>query len=148
MAILDLGTGTGCILIALLHEWPDAKGTGVDISRAALDVAAENARINGVDGRARFVLGDWGADLEESFDLIVSNPPYIPSADIPNLATEVRNHDPIPALDGGEEGLDAYKIIIKETRNLLSPGGVCLLEVGVSQAPDVARPVWQKLAFP
>lgn len=137
--ILDLGTGTGCILIALLHEWPEARGTGVDISGAALEVAAENARINGVADRARFVQGEWGGSLEDSFDLIVSNPPYIPSGDIPNLATEVKNHDPILALDGGKDGLQAYLVIIRETKKLLSPGGVCLLELGIGQVPDVTR---------
>ena len=164
--ILDLGTGTGCILIALLHEWPEARGTGVDISGAALDVAAENARINGVADRVEFVQADWNSpdflmsvpspliplpgererrakpDRERggaSFDLIVSNPPYIPSGDIPNLATEVKNHDPILALDGGKDGLQAYLVIIRETKKLLSPAGVCLLETGIGQVPDVTR---------
>lgn len=138
-AILDLGTGSGCILIALLHEWKAARGVGVDISADALAVAAGNAARNGVDGRARFVQGDWAAALDGKFDLIVSNPPYIPAGDIPNLGPEVRNHDPILALDGGQDGLDAYRTIIKEINRLLSPGGICLLEIGIGQAPDVAR---------
>jgi len=138
-SILDLGTGSGCILISLLHEWKDARGVGVDRSPEALAVAKRNSERNGVADRARLIQGDWGAGLEEQFALIVSNPPYIPSQDIPNLDREVRNHDPILALDGGKDGLDAYRTIIRESKELLSLGGVMLFEIGIGQGPDVAR---------
>jgi len=137
--ILDLGTGSGCILIALLHTFPESTGVGVDISQEALAVAAENAQQLGVADRATFMQGDWAESVNESFDLIVSNPPYIPSGDIPNLDKEVKNHDPILALDGGLDGLDSYKKIFSQIKNIFLPGGGGLFEVGVLQAQDVAR---------
>lgn len=137
--ILDLGTGSGCILIALLKKFPAAAGVGVDISEFALEVARDNAARNGVADRASFVRGDWTQSINESFDLIVSNPPYIPSGDIPNLDAEVRNHDPILALDGGFDGLDAYKKIFSQMKKLFLPGGAGFFEVGILQAEGVAR---------
>lgn len=137
--ILDLGTGSGCILIALLNKFSESTGVGVDVSREALAVASENAARLGVAGRASFIQGDWAESVNESFDLIVSNPPYIPSGDIPNLDREVRNHDPILALDGGFDGLQAYKKIFSQIKNIFSPGGAGFFEVGISQAQDVAR---------
>jgi release factor glutamine methyltransferase len=129
------------LLIALLHEFPEAHGTGIDLSSAALDVAAINAHINDVAGRAEFRTGSWFEPLRdgESFDLIVSNPPYIPANEIPNLDIGVRNHDPILALDGGEDGLKAYKEIFSGLKNFLRTGGVALLEAGIGQAGDMAR---------
>lgn len=137
--ILDLGTGSGCILIALLNKFSESTGVGVDVSREALAVASGNAARLGVAGRASFIQGDWAESVNESFDLIVSNPPYIPSGDIPNLDREVRNHDPILALDGGFDGLQAYKMIFSQIKNIFSPGGAGFFEVGISQAQDVAR---------
>jgi len=137
--ILDLGTGSGCILIALLHEWPDAKGIGVDISEAALEVAGENARANNVHERAGFMKGNWSESIRDSFDLIVSNPPYIQNQTIANLAKEVKNHDPILALDGGADGLQAYKYIFTEIRPLLKKDGMGLFEIGYDQQKDVVR---------
>jgi release factor glutamine methyltransferase len=137
--ILDLGTGSGCILITLLSEWPQAQGVGVDISPAALDVARENAQINGIASRARFICGDWGEGLDESFDLIVSNPPYIPTQDIETLEKGVRNHDPTRALDGGADGLEAYKAILMAIKKLFSTDGAGFFEIGFSQAQEVAR---------
>jgi len=137
--ILDLGTGSGCILIALLKKFPRAAGVGVDISESALEVARENAARNGVADRASFVRGDWAEFVDESFDLIVSNPPYISSGDIPNLDAEVKNHDPILALDGGFDGLDAYKKIFSQMKKLFLPGGAGFFEMGILQAEDVAR---------
>ena len=138
-AILDLGTGTGCILIALLTEFPAARGMGVDFSEAALAIARENAKTNGVAARAEFLQGDWDEKLTARYDLIVSNPPYIESAVIPNLDGAVRDYDPLLALDGGADGLAAYKRIVDALPNRLTPAGCCFLEIGAGQGPAVAR---------
>ena len=139
LRLLDLGTGTGCILLALLAELPDATGVGVDLSPGAVAAATGNAARNGLVERARFQTGNWGAGLAERFDVVVSNPPYIPSADIATLDPEVREHDPLRALDGGADGLDAYRIIAGQMPDLLRPGGLAGLEVGQGQAADVAE---------
>lgn len=138
-AILDLGTGSGCIAISLLKEWPAAKGTGVDISPDALAVAAGNARRHGVLERLTLLEGDWFAPVQGVFDLIVANPPYISSGEIESLAPEVKNHDPILALDGGNDGVRAYKKILENVKNHLDPQGRCFFEIGAGQADDVAR---------
>mgnify|MGYP001559003930 FL=1 len=137
--ILDLGTGSGCILISLLKAFPESIGVGVDVSREALAVAQENAAQHGVAAQTFFIQGDWAESVNGSFDLIVSNPPYIPSGDIPNLDKEVRNYDPILALDGGFDGLQAYKKIFSQIKALFSQGGCGFFEVGILQAQDVAR---------
>ena len=140
--ILDLGTGTGCLLLALLKEIPEATGVGIDINPGAVDVSRENMENNGLSGRATFQIGSWTDSLSESdglFDLIVSNPPYIPESDIESLSPEVRNHDPILALVGGKDGLDAYKIIIMQIKRFLSPLGLCLFEIGQNQDRDLVR---------
>jgi len=134
--ILDLGTGSGCILVALLSECPQALGVGLDRSPGALRTARENALRNGVGGRAAFVAGDWDAPLVGGFDLVVSNPPYIASTEIAGLSAEVRRHDPHAALDGGRDGLDAYRRIVAAGR-LLAVGGAMALEVGADQAEVV-----------
>jgi len=139
LRLLDLGTGTGCILLALLAELPNASGLGVDLSPNAVVASAANAERNGLGDRARFQTGNWADGLSERFDVVVSNPPYIPSADIATLAPEVREHDPLRALDGGADGLDAYRIIAVQLPGLLVPGGIAGLEVGQGQAGDVAR---------
>lgn len=139
-AILDLGTGSGCILITLLREFPAATGVGVDIAPGAIETAKENAALHGVADRASFICGGWSAARgQNKFDLIVSNPPYIERAEIQNLESEVRNHDPILALDGGEDGLEAYRAIFTEIKNLLSPGGTALLEIGFDQSAAIMR---------
>ncbi|MBP0582277.1 peptide chain release factor N(5)-glutamine methyltransferase [Labrys sp. LIt4] len=137
--LLDLGTGTGAILIALLHERPGASGIGIDQAADALSLAALNAADNGVAGRAHFQLGNWMEGLEGEFDLIVSNPPYIPSADIAGLEREVREHDPVLALDGGTDGLDAYRAIASGAPRLLRPGGLLVFELGIGQEEAVAE---------
>jgi release factor glutamine methyltransferase len=137
--ILDLGTGSGCILIALLHELPDACGVGVDRSVEAAQTARANAAMNHVGDRCRFLVGDWAAALAGSFDLIVSNPPYIRSDDIAGLSPEVRVHDPRSALDGGAAGLDPYAVIFEQAAGLLAPGGIVLVEFGAGQGDDVVR---------
>ena len=136
--ILDLGTGTGCILLALLSELGACTGLGVDKSPAALDVARANAHRLGLDGRAGFRLGDWGGGLEERFDIIVSNPPYIPDGEIDGLEPEVAVFEPRLALAGGPDGLDCYRVLAPQIGCLLAPGGVAALEVGQGQAGAVA----------
>jgi release factor glutamine methyltransferase len=138
LSILDLGTGTGCILLALLSELPNARGLGVDRAEGAVATASANAVANGLGERARFRLGDWGDGLDGGFDVVVSNPPYIPSGEIADLAPEVRDHDPAAALDGGADGLDAYRQIAPQLPKLLVPGGIAALEVGVGQAQAVS----------
>jgi release factor glutamine methyltransferase len=137
--IADLGTGSGAILLALLSELPDAMGVGTDISAAALRTASANARNLGLDRRAAFVACDYASALSGAFDLIVSNPPYIRSAEINDLASEVRDHDPLGALDGGSDGLDAYRALIPQAVRLLAPGGGLALEVGHDQGADVEQ---------
>jgi release factor glutamine methyltransferase len=140
--VLDLGTGSGCILLTLLAEWPEARGVGSDISAAALEVAAENARRLGVADRARLVTSDWCAGLAgscEQFGLIASNPPYITGDELAGLAPEVRNHEPLAALSAGGDGLDAYRRIAAGVGPLLAPGGRLLMEIGPHQAEAVGR---------
>ncbi|MGU3667385.1 peptide chain release factor N(5)-glutamine methyltransferase [Methylobacterium sp. A49B] len=136
---LDLGTGSGCILTALLHERPAATGFGVDRSVAALRIARANALANGVGRRAAFLAGDWCEALRGTFDLVVSNPPYIARAVIPTLDREVQIHDPLGALDGGEDGLDAYRRILNGVRSgaLLARSGTLAVEIGFDQADAV-----------
>jgi release factor glutamine methyltransferase len=133
LRIADLGTGTGAILLALLHELPDAFGVGTDISLLALATARQNAGELGLAARTTFVACDYAAALAGPFDLIVSNPPYIPSADIAGLATEVRDHDPRRALDGGADGLDAYRSLIPQAASLLASDGALVVEGGQGQ---------------
>lgn len=137
LRIADLGTGSGAILLALLHELPQATGIGTDISGDAVRTARANAARLGLDARATFAVSDFAAALTGPCDLIVSNPPYIRSDDIPTLAAEVREHDPHRALDGGDDGLDAYRRIVGQAAPLLAEGGALILEIGRHQAADV-----------
>jgi release factor glutamine methyltransferase len=137
LRIADLGTGTGAILLALLSELPGAQGVGTDISAEALDTARDNAVRLGFSGRAAFIRCDYASALSGSFDLIVSNPPYIRSADIASLAPEVRDHDPHAALDGGADGLDAYRALIAQATCALAPGAVLVVEAGQDQADEI-----------
>ncbi len=137
LRIADIGTGSGAILLALLSELPDADGVGTDISAAAVAAARSNAADLGLGGRATFVACDYATALSGTFDLIVSNPPYIRSVDIAGLAPEVRDHDPHRALDGGTDGLDAYRALIPQAARLLAPGGALVVEVGHDQSGEV-----------
>jgi release factor glutamine methyltransferase len=137
LSILDLGTGTGCLLIALLSECRQARGLGVDLSDEACRMAAGNARLNGLEARAAFRQGDWTQGLGGAFDVIVSNPPYIPASEIANLSVEVREHDPRLALDGGADGLAPYRIFARSLPPLLAPGGFIVFEIGAGQKADV-----------
>jgi release factor glutamine methyltransferase len=138
LRILDLGTGSGCLLLALLREYPNAVGVGVDRSAEALAHAARNARRHGLDGRALLVGGDWGRALAGPFALIVANPPYVASGELTELAPEVALHEPRAALDGGADGLDAYRAILPDLPRLLAPAGVACLEIGAGQATALA----------
>jgi release factor glutamine methyltransferase len=137
LRIVDIGTGSGAILLALLSELPRAYGVGIDIDEAALRTAANNAQRLGLNPRAGFILSHYMQALMGTFDIIVSNPPYIPSHDIAGLDIEVRDHDPIRALDGGPDGLDAYRTLIPQATLALKSGGLLLMEVGQHQNADV-----------
>ena len=138
-SILDLGTGTGCLLIALLHERADAHGIGVDLSAEAVEMAARNAAANGVGPRAAFRRASWAEGIEERFDLVISNPPYIPAAAIQALEPEVRDFDPALALDGGADGLDAYRALAATLPRLLAPEGRAVIELWIGQAEAVSE---------
>jgi release factor glutamine methyltransferase len=135
--ILDLGTGSGCLLLALLHELPNAAGLGVDASAEALLVAAGNAERLGLGGRARFRQGNWTEGIDQRFHLIVSNPPYIPDGEIDGLAPEVARFEPRLALAGGADGLDAYRQLSNHVRPRLYESGAFAVEVGIGQAAAV-----------
>ncbi|WP_407193644.1 peptide chain release factor N(5)-glutamine methyltransferase [Bradyrhizobium sp. STM 3566] len=135
--VADIGTGSGAILLALLHEIPDAFGVGTDLSLNALKTARNNAAALGLADRAAFVACSYAAALRGPFDLIVSNPPYIPSGEIPKLSIEVREHDPHLALDGGNDGYDAYRALIPQAAERLAPGGALIVEAGQGQAQNI-----------
>ena len=135
--IADVGVGSGAILLALLHEIPDAFGIGTDVSLTALNTARDNAAALGLAGRAAFVACSYASALRGPFDLIVSNPPYIPSAEIPTLSVEVREHDPHLALDGGNDGYDAYRALIPQASECLAAGGALIVEAGQGQARNI-----------
>ena len=136
--MLDLGVGSGAILLAILAERPAARGLGIDSSSEALAVAKENAANLDLNNRAAFMHGDWTAGLGEAqFDLVVSNPPYIPTSHIDTLDPEVRDHEPRLALDGGTDGLDAYRLLAPEILRVLKPGGLFAVEIGHDQSAAV-----------
>ena len=137
LRILDIGTGSGALLLALLRELPNATGTGTDISTGALKVARENAARCGVEGRCTFVVCDIASVVEGPFDLLVSNPPYIAHDEITSLAPEVKNYDPTVALDGGDDGLAAYRAIAADAKQLLAPGARMFVELGAGQEAAV-----------
>ncbi|MEQ9518884.1 MAG: peptide chain release factor N(5)-glutamine methyltransferase [Parvibaculum sp.] len=139
LRFLDLGTGTGCLLLALVSEYANALGVGVDVSDDAIKAAMRNASLLGFADRVQFMVNDWARGLDGPFDVIVSNPPYIPSADINALAREVKQFDPVAALDGGDDGLDPYRHLMPELPRLLSPAGMAIFEFGKGQGADVAR---------
>lgn len=140
LRILDLGTGSGCLLLSLLGEYPNAHGTAVDTSPAALNVAMGNAQRLGRDARCDFIGGSWCETLEISarFDMVVSNPPYIPTREIARLMSDVRDHEPKLALDGGSDGLDCYRMILASAHAHMQAGALLVFEVGMGQADDVA----------
>lgn len=137
-SLLDLGTGTGCILVTLLAELPCAQGLGTDLSPSALALAAANAARLGVGLRAAFMVADWLDGIDGKFDLVLSNPPYLASGEIAGLAPEVAAYDPMLALDGGPDGLDAYRRIAAGAPKVLTGGGQLLVEIGAGQAAQVS----------
>ncbi len=137
LRVLDLGTGTGCLLLALLHERPHATGVGVDRSADAARMAAVNAARLGLSRRARFIAADWGQALGGRFDLILCNPPYVGEAERAALAPEVLDHDPPAALFAGVDGLDAYRTVFPQLPSLLGEGGAAIVEIGAAQAEAV-----------
>ena len=137
LRILDIGTGSGALLLALLGELPNAAGVGTDISAAALAVARANAERCGLAGRARFLACDMAAGVQGPFDLIVANPPYVARGEIATLAPEVRDYDPALALDGGADGLDGYRAIAAGVPALLAPDGRLIVELGAGQEAPV-----------
>lgn len=139
LSILDLGTGTGCLLLALLSELPGASGVGVDASLGAIRVARANAEALGLAARARFLVGDWGGGLGGGFDVAIANPPYVPERELAGLAPEVAAFEPRWALAGGADGLDAVRAIAPDLARLLRPGGAAFVEVGAGQAPRAAN---------
>lgn len=136
--VLDLGTGSGCIVISLLAERPSARGVGADLSAKALQIAKDNAQMLGVQDRAEFVLSNWLNAISGTFDLIVSNPPYISDVEMTELTREVLDHDPHMALTPGGDGLQPYRILAAQAQDYLAPRGRILCEIGWKQGPDVA----------
>lgn len=134
--ILDLGTGSGALLLAALDQWPDATGVGVDLSQAALDVARGNARRTGLEARATFRHGDWADGLDARFDLILANPPYIATS--AQLPPDVLHHEPHAALFAGPDGLDDYRRLAPQVARLLAPGGFAAVEIGFDQGESAA----------
>ncbi len=138
LRMLDLGTGTGCLLLAALHEFPEAFGTGVDRRYAAAALAGRNAEALGLAARSGFICGNWADAVQARFDLVLSNPPYIASGAIASLMPEVGRYEPRAALDGGPDGLEAYRVLISAIPRLLKEAGVAILELGAGQAEAVA----------
>ena len=138
LRVLDLGTGSGCLLLAFLAERAEATGLGIDTSEAALAWARRNAEQLGLAGRTRFLRGDWGESLAARFDVIFVNPPYVKTGDIRALAPEVAVHEPASALDGGHDGLDAYRRLAPRLAELLSARGCAFVEIGEGQAESVS----------
>jgi release factor glutamine methyltransferase len=136
--VLDLGTGTGCLLLSVLSEYPNATGLGVDISPQCTSLAARNAAANDLSARARFQTGDWTTGLHSIFDVIMCNPPYIPTSTIPTLAPEVAVHEPIRALDGGADGLDCYRLLSTELPRIMAKNSRIFMETGFDQRLTVA----------
>jgi len=136
--VLDLGTGTGCLLLAALSEFPGAFGVGIDISPGAARLAAQNAHASGLAHRAAFAAADWASSIGGCFDLVLCNPPYIREGDLAALMPEVRCYEPVRALAGGADGLEAYRAVLRQMPALLAPHGVAVLELGQGQAEAVA----------
>lgn len=152
--IIDMGTGTGCLLLSALSELPMAKGVGVDIANGAVETAMKNAQNLGLAEKCNIVNVNWsdvnfcdmvcGLTQKGYFDVVIANPPYIPREDISLIGSEVKNYDPMRALDGGEDGLDAYRALSEKSAQLLKTGGMVFFEVGINQADDVRQMLEEK----
>lgn len=139
LRVVDFGTGSGCLLLTILAEYPNSLGLGVDIDNNTLDVARDNAFKLGLAKRSNFILNEWGEGVRDKFDLIISNPPYIKSSDIHDLAPEVSEYEPYVALDGGTDGLESYRLLLPQVRNLLSKNGKVVFEFGKGQEVEVKQ---------
>ena len=139
LRMLDLGTGSGCLLLSALREYANATGLGVDQSRATLEIAAKNAAALHLEQRCRFVPSDWCSNVVGAFDVVLANPPYIPTADIAILDADVCLHEPHAALDGGADGLDCYRNILQQILPHLQPAALLIFEVGQGQNEDLVR---------
>jgi release factor glutamine methyltransferase len=139
LRILDLGTGTGCLLLTLLAELPNATGLGVDLSANAVNMASQNAQNLGLETRTKFKISNWFEAITSQFDLIISNPPYIETSVLSDLEREVRDYDPSLALDGGNDGLDCYRLIAAEAKHALTKQGIVVVEIGMGQENDVVK---------
>jgi release factor glutamine methyltransferase len=137
LSVLDLGTGSGCLLLTILAQRPTAIGLGVDLSPDALHVASQNADRLALTDRVNFVCGDWGAALGRPFDLILCNPPYIKTGDLAQLEPEVARYEPLSALDGGADGLQAYRTLLPQLRQLMRAESAAFLEIGVGQTGEI-----------
>lgn len=146
LRVLDLGTGTGCLLLAVLSEYPGAWGVGVDIAPGAAVLAARNAAGAGVAARASFVVADWATAISGQFNVVLSNPPYIPAWELPGLMPEVAGFEPWRALDGGVDGLVAYRSLLACLPGLLAPGGLAVFELGHHQS-SVVQPLAEQAGF-
>jgi release factor glutamine methyltransferase len=143
LRLLDLGTGSGCILLSLLHELPFATGIGADINPGALEIAQKNAIQLGLERRVKFQKSDWFSTIEGKFDCILSNPPYIPESELEKLMPEVRHFDPALALNGGETGLEPYEIIFDKAKEFLAPSSLLLLEFGQKQDTQLVEMLYK-----
>lgn len=140
LSMLDMGTGSGCLLLAALSEYPQAWGVGGDINPQAASLAQHNAVRCGMVGRASFFAGRWDdALLGQRFDVVLSNPPYIPTADLAGLMPEVREHEPVAALDGGNDGMEAYRVLCNRLPYILAPNGIAIFEIGIGQQHDLEQ---------
>lgn len=138
-SVLDLGTGSGCLLLALMHELPQARGVGTDCSEEALHVARRNATRLGLDARCQFLCADWGTALQAPFDIVLCNPPYVGEAERAGLSVEVAMHDPAAALFAGSDGLAAYRTLSGQLPDLVGENGLAAVEIGAAQAEAVSR---------
>ena len=139
LKFIDFGTGTGCLLLSALNEFPNSSGVGVDISKECVELARENATLSGLSRRALFIQSDWGREVTDKFDIIIANPPYIQSNIISSLDPEVKNFDPHIALNGGQDGLSCYRELAPQFVKILKKGGLVFLEIGYNQRESVSN---------
>ena len=138
-SFIDLGTGSGCIILSILKENKNIKGLGLDISLNAINIAKKNSSRLELENHAMFLVSDWFSSVKETYDLIISNPPYISSGEIGTLSKSVKNYDPLISLDGGQDGLKCYREIAKDANRIINKDGMVILEIGCNQAEDVIK---------